>query len=209
MGGMMITQQATAGRIAIVVLGVMMFSLAEASAQTPPPVTCNTYPSGSQWQTIVVGLVDGDCKIDIETDLPMLQTYVNGRAFWDVCNKCGAPVDVKIFDSAPNSLSALFSRFSPMIDASNTSTARNISPGQDGYFAGDVAGGAPTGSNKYAVAVKLASEGEGGWDEFDPELQIDENLIRPQYVAMVIAALLGVAAGFGTGWWMARRRVAQ
>jgi len=208
----MITQTGTGGRgrIALVAtVSVVVFSLAGASAQTPSDVTCTTYPSESPWQTIVVDLVGDDCRIDLDTDIPRLRTYHTGRAYWDVCNKCGAPVDVKIFDSAPNQLTDLFSKFSPMLDSSNSSTARNISPGQAGYFSGDVAGGAPTGGNKYAVAVKFASEGEGGWDEFDPELQIDDFSPAGGYIAWLLAALLGSAAGFGIGWWFGRRRMAQ
>lgn len=208
---MVMTQRGSAagrGRIAIVaIVSVMVLSLERASAQTPPPVQCTTYPSESPYQTIVVDLVDGDCKIDPETDIPLLRTYLSGKAYWDVCNKCGAPVDVKIFGSTPNSLSDLFTRFSPMIDPSGTSTERDIPPGQDGYFDGDVSDEALTGWNKYAVAVKFSKEGEGGWDELDPELQIDD--FRPELVVVpwIGGSLLGALAGFALGWWLARRRV--
>jgi hypothetical protein len=197
-------------RIAIVAVVILIVCGVEpASAQTPSAVTCDTYPSDSPWQTIVVHLVDSDCKIDLTEGLPRLRTYLTGRAYWDVCNKCGKPVDVKIFDSAPNSLSELFSSFSPMIDASNTSTRTNIPPGQDGYFSGDVVGdGDRSGWNKYAVAVKFSSEGAGGWDEFDPELQIDDTPLENNYLAWAICSLLGGAAGFGAGWF-SRRRLAK
>ena len=205
----MMTQMGTAGRVRIAIVAissVMALSVGRASAQPEPAVECTTYPSESPWQTIVVHLVENDCRIDLTTDIPRLRTFVGERAFWDVCNKCGAPVDVKIFDSAPNSLSSLFSRFAPMIDASNTSTERDIPPGQDGYFEGDVDNAAPLGGNKYAVAVKFSTEGEGGWDEFDPELQIDENRSARRALPLVGGSLLGVLAGFLLGWWLGRRR---
>jgi hypothetical protein len=205
---MMTRRGTTADRVRITtvaVLSLFAFSVAIASAQAPPPVTCTTYPSGSPWQTIVVRPVDNDCKIDFETDVRLLRTYLTGRAYWDVCNQCGAPVDVKIYDSSPNHLSDLFSAFSPLIDASNTSTARNISPGQAGYFSGNVGGeGTPTGWNKYSVAVKLSTEGEGGWDEYDPELQIDD--FQGNYLKWILAALVAGASLFGAGWWFGLRR---
>jgi hypothetical protein len=213
MGALVMVQRDTAARrvriaTIVVILGAMLLSPERASAQTPPAVTCTTYPSASPWQTIVVDLVDGDCKIDPETEIPLLRTYSGGKAYWDVCNKCGAPVDVKIFGSTPNSLSDLFANFSPMIDASNTSTEKSIPSGQDGYFDGDVNAEANDGYNKYAVAVKFSTEGEGGWDELDPELQIDNNRSE-DFLWRIIASLLGAAAGFGAGWWFARRRAAH
>ena len=206
---MMMTHRSTAAgrvRIAIVAISsVMALSVGRASAQAPP-VTCTTYPSESPYQTIVVDLVDGDCKIDPETDIPLLRTYLSGKAYWDVCNKCGALVDVKIYGSTPNSLPDLFTSFSPMIDASNTSTQKEIPPGQDGVFDGDVGAQSPTGTNKYAVAVKFSTEGEGGWDELDPELQIDDFGFRRRFAPLAGGSALGVLIGFALGWWLGRRR---
>jgi hypothetical protein len=189
-----------------------------AFAQTPSPVECVTYPSDSPWQTIEVHLVKDDCRINPyagDVGIPRLLTWSGGKAYWDVCNKCGAPVDVRLSNSAPHNLSALFDRFSPMIDASESSTATKIPTGQHPAFSGDATTNEDVLDigNKYSIAVKFSSEGVGGWDEFDPELQIDD--FRPQAPLIpwiggsrlgVLAGLLGLLLGFAFGWWLARRR---
>jgi hypothetical protein len=196
-------------------LWIVMLTLAPAAvqvamAQPPPATSCVTYPSGAQWQTIVVRMVDGDCRIDpyeSSTGIPLLRTFVGDRAFWDVCNLCGAPVDVRISESFPQSLSAIFERFSPPIDASESAVATSIPTGQHLVFSGDVTTGEGIGgtSNKYDIAVKFSTEGPTGWDEFDPELQIDDFDFAATLM-WIGAGLAGLAVGFGAGYAFARRR---
>jgi hypothetical protein len=202
--------------VIVVVFSVVLLS-ESASAQTEPPVNCVHSSPDWPWQTIEVHLVGEDCQINPyagSTGIHRLRTWLGGKAFWDVCNRCGAPVDVRISGSIPNDLSDLFVGFQPMIDASEASTARNIPVGQRLVFSGDATGDKEhVGLNKYSIAVKFTSEGVGGWAEFDPELQMDDTGLPPPFLLglppAVLWLILALATllGFAAGWWFARRRV--
>ena len=211
----MITSRGTVRSVRVpivLVVSMIAFAAAEASAQEPP-IECQTYQSSYPSQTIVVHLDGGVCKVNPyegDAGIPMLRSTLGSWAHWEVCNKCGEPVDVRLRDSLPLALDGIFTLTDPPISADGMWLREDI-PDNDQVvaFKGRVLGDEDVlGTQTYQIEVKLSSAGQGEWRGFDPELQIDANRSAPNILALIIAALAGVAAGFGTGWWFARRSTA-
>ncbi len=196
----------SASMVAAVLMGATVRVAWGQPAPSVEEVQCVTYPPWGDYMTIVVKLVGDKCEVDPyeSGDVPFMRGWIGGHnVTWDVCNKCGQPVDVEIRDAFPYVLSALFSSFDPFLSASGSSTSRNIPVGQSQRFRGQTTSdtGVAGIPNKYTIGVKFTSS-TGPYVSFDPQLQLDGGgllLTKVRLILALLAAALVAVAAFVLG----------